>query len=344
MEPTGQDELNEFRISSKIKLPNLRSLLSSIGQQLCELLNTKRVAIYLKGRESGNWALAIARDLPPDLEKRAGIINQDRSEMLVEALNSKQPCLLVEALSVEDASIEGIENLIIAPMKTQDEIMGLLITDFDAFAALSEKHLIQLSLAAQLLKVAIEREFLALQVARLEKETTAATMPDPQKMVYSESFIKWFLDIEIERSVRHGSKFSVLIIGIDNLAHLMSQFPESTIEQYTSMLSDALNHLVRKCDLLIRRSANEFMIISMEQNEAGAMVFAEKLRHRAKETTLMVQGQVLSSTMSIGIALSPTHEERVTSKEMMMRAEIALRIAMGRGNRVRIWKSEEETQ
>lgn len=341
MEIAGHDDLNTFRISSKIKLPNLRALLTSIGHQLSQLLNTQRVGIYLKGRESGNWALAISRDFPPALEQHAAIINQDQSEKLTEALNSMQPCLLVEVLSVNDGAREGFENVLVAPMKFGDEIMGLLLTDFDAFAMLSDKHLIQLSLAAQLIKVAIEREFLAMQVARLEKESVIASMPDPQKMLYSDQFVHWFLDIEIERAVRHGSKFAVLIIGIDNLAHLISQHSSSVIEQYTGMLSESLNRLVRKCDLLVRRGSNEFLLITMEQNEAGAMVIAEKLRHRAKETTLTVQDQVLASTMSIGVALSPNRDEKVTPKDLILRAEIALKIAMGRGNRVRIWKSDE---
>jgi diguanylate cyclase (GGDEF)-like protein len=244
---------------------------------------------------------------------------------------------LEEILPEDKASVVRDENLIIAPMWCDDEVMKLLMAEFDAFASLSEKHMIQLNLAAQLIKTAIEKEFLQLQISKLERDLAEIAMPDPERFMHNNQLIEWVVEREIERTQRHGASFAVLAIALDNLAHLMTQFKPQVIENIITGFSEVMDYIIRKCDLLTRRGGERFLCISMEQNQAGAMVLAEKLRHRVKETPIEIDGQKIQSTISIGIAVWPG-EGRITASELIRRAEEALKDAQSKGNRVRIWR------
>jgi diguanylate cyclase (GGDEF)-like protein len=329
----------EIRISPRIKFVNLRSLLTRLLNHLSSLLDSKRIGIYLRGRESGNWALAISRKLPNQIEEAARIINQESSEELKTTIQTRQPCLLQEILDAQVIGEQDLENLIIAPMWCENEVMGLLLADFDAFAALSDRHLIQLNLAAQIIKLGIEKEFLTLQVAQFEKTESQAALPEAENLLRNEQMIQWLLEREIERSIRHGSSFGVLTIGFDNLPHIITQHGENVADKSISGFVESLNYVVRKCDFLARRKGDKLLCISFEQNEAGAFVLAEKLRHKIKECVLMINNFRITATISIGIVLWPDGT-KIKAQELLQRSEMAMLKAQEKGNRVHLWKSQ----
>ena len=69
------------------------------------------------------------------------------------------------------------------------------------------------------------------------------------------------------------------------------------------------------------------------------MVLAEKFRHRAKETNPIIEGKAFPLTVSVGMALWP-EGSKITAAELIERAEIAMKTALEKGNRVRIWKPD----
>jgi len=225
-------------------------------------------------------------------------------------------------------------------MVCEDEVMGLLLADFDSFAALTEKHLIQLRLAAQLIKIAIEKEFLQLQVTNLQSEMSEKNKTNTSGLLQNEQLIDWLVEREIDRTKRHGASFAVLSILIDNLAHIITQYGTEVAEQAIVEFSDALNHIVRSCDFLARREGNKFICVSFEQNKVGAYVLAEKLRHRVKGSILIINNYRITATISIGVSLWPDGD-KIKASELIERSDDALKRAAERGNRVRVWKQEE---
>ena len=329
--------MSEMKISPRIKFESLRNKLSMVGVLLGKLLESHRIGIYLKGRESGNWALALSTNIDANLEKHAKIINQEKSVELKKAIDSRQPCLLEEILSEHGADGIRCENLILAPMCCDDQVMGLLLADFDAFASLSDRHLIQLDLAAALIKTAIEKEFYGLQISQLKKELQKLSEPKQENIFYNENLIVWLLDREIERTSRHGSAFAILSISIDNLVHLIAENSKRVGESILKDILENLNRLIRKCDFLTRWSGERYMCISLQQNQAGAYVLGEKLRHRVRETEFKVGKKTFSATISIGIAMYPS-DEKIPPDAIIARADEALQRAQMRGNCVRLWK------
>ncbi len=329
-----------LRVSPQIKFVKLRNLLVYIGEQLSSLLKSKRIGIYLRGRESGNWALAISRDITETIESCARVISQDKADELNKSIENRQVCLLEEILEPDPARQVQGSNLVVTPMVSDDDVVALLLSDFDAFASLSDRHLIQLTLAAKLIKTAVEREFLALQVSRLEKNASEKTIPGEDQMFHSKKLIDWVINREMERADRHGSSFAILVITFDNLAHILSEHGEKATEKVLMEQFEVIRHIVRKCDLLTRRGGHQFLCVTMEQDAGGVMVLAAKIRHRVKEIVVPMKNSEIKMTVSVGIALYPDGPKTGVS-DLLSRAESELTEAQKRGNRVLLWRPDD---
>ncbi|MBN1355318.1 GGDEF domain-containing protein [bacterium] len=337
------DSWNEdIKISPRIRFEDLRNLLASIGSHLSELLASRRIGIYLQGRESGNWALAVTRELNEFVEEKARIINHEKSPALKTALENRQMCLLEEILEPEVAEKIKEENLIIVPMHCENEIMGLLLADFDSFASLAGQHLLQLQLAATVIKTAIEKELLSIQIDQLKQKLANSTVQGDDKYLQDEHLIRWLLDREIDRSKRHGSTFALLAIRLDNLAHVISQYGQPAGLRAVEECHEAMRRLIRKCDLFIQSGSDTFVCLSAGQNTAGSHVLAERLRHRVKETTCLIDNFRITMTVSIGITIWPDGKH-IDSKELLNRSFETLKTAHSHGNRVRLWRSDQST-
>jgi len=328
---------DDFKISSRITIDSLRRLLTNVGKQLSALLESKRIGIYLQGREEGNWALAISREVKDSVMDEIRIINHNKNPELKKAIDKKQLCLVEDLLSDDIQKKHKDENMIITPLYYNGEVIGLLLVDFDSFASLTKRNLIQLELVAQIIKIAIDKEFLSIQLSQL-KDTLAKTESFSDDVLQNEEILYWLLDRDIERSNRHGYSFAVLAIRLDNLAHIISQYDKEVSKKAICELSDAMKYLIRKCDLFVHMESDLFLCVSFEQDAAGAHVLAERLRHRIKETICIIQNYRITSTISVGIALWPDGS-KITSKALINRSIDALKTAQKQGNRVRIWKT-----
>jgi diguanylate cyclase (GGDEF)-like protein len=329
----------EIKISPKIKFIQLRNLLTTVAGNLSDLLDSKCIGIYLQGRESGNWALAVSLGINDTVEESARIINHEKSTTLKKALDAKQVCLLEEILDLEYADMVKGENLIVTPMYSHDDVMALLLADFDAFASLTNRHLLQLELAAHLIKTAIEKEFLSLQVSQLKEKLTNPVNKTDEQYLQNENLIHWLLEREIERCDRHGGSLAVFAVSIDNLAYVISQYGQTISSKAVLEVFEAMNRLVRKCDLFTQMTSDSFICLSQGQNAAGAHVLAERLKHRAKETICMIDNQRITMTVSIGITLYP-NGRKSKARDLIDRSQQALKKAQPHGNRVVIWRPE----
>ncbi len=330
---------DDFSISPRIKFVNLRNLFLNVGRQLTTILNSPRIGLYLRGRSSGNWALAVSRSIDDRIIEKVRVINDETSSELKNAIASHQPCLLEEIIDSDSiSSVEG-ENLLVAPLWVEEEVVALLLADFDAFASLSDQHLSQLNLAAEVIKLGIEKEFLTLRIAQLEKRQKSEAVDDRGEVIRSEGIILWLIDREIERTIRHGTRFAVLTARFDNFAHIIAEYGQAISRSCLKEFIDQLNHVVRKCDFLASRKGDQLLCISFEQDQAGAYVLGEKLRHKIKECVLNIAGHKIRSTLSLGISLWPDGN-KISAQELIERSEEALRAAMEKGNCVRLWRKD----
>jgi diguanylate cyclase (GGDEF)-like protein/PAS domain S-box-containing protein len=146
------------------------------------------------------------------------------------------------------------------------------------------------------------------------------------------------LAAQMERHERHGLKFSVLLLDVDNFKHVNDNFGHDVGDKLLKDLANVLKSNVRKIDTVGRWGGEEFVVICENTSSANAYVLAEKLRTVIAETDFGVVGQ---KTVSIGISELYDGDSLST---IFKRADQALYVAKHNGkNQVMVGRKQELT-
>lgn len=132
---------------------------------------------------------------------------------------------------------------------------------------------------------------------------------DPLTRVLNRRFLPSILSREISYANTHGAKLSLIIIDIDYFKRLNDTYGHQTGDQVLRQVAEILMDNVRPSDFLFRYGGEEFLIVLVEVDLAGASAVAERIRasidgwdFRAGETTLHI-------TASAGVAEHAGHPD-----------------------------------
>jgi diguanylate cyclase (GGDEF)-like protein len=102
-------------------------------------------------------------------------------------------------------------------------------------------------------------------------------------------------------------------------------------------LADVIKSNIRESDIAVRYGGEEFIILLHHCSLEGAMKVAEKIRSDFRKRVVKTEdGQIIESTVSIGVAHFPTHADSIV--ETVKLADNALYQAKREGrNRVVIF-------
>lgn len=124
--------------------------------------------------------------------------------------------------------------------------------------------------------------------------------------------------------LKRGIDREVVVVRLD-----LDQF-QTTTESLGGLAGDALLRLfsaqlrdeLRKVDFAGRIDSEKFVVLLPETNLFAAKVFAERLREKVAGTTIIMAGQPVSSTISIGLAAMNVDD--ASADHALLRAEQAL--------------------
>lgn len=138
----------------------------------------------------------------------------------------------------------------------------------------------------------------AAKVESAETETTARRFLDdltglPARFWFDQSF-----RTEIARSLRYRRPLSIVIIDVDEFAHINQKHGRASGDYVLLTIADLLRKSVRQTDQLARLADDEFAIVVPETDESGAIHVGEKIR-RAIE--LYPFDEHLEVTVSVGV-------------------------------------------
>lgn len=133
---------------------------------------------------------------------------------------------------------------------------------------------------------------------------------DPLTRLLSRRYFPAIFQRETELSIRHGRKYSVLMIDVDNFKQVNDTHGHAAGDAVLSGVSEILMAGVRAGDFVFRYGGEEFLVLLAETHEdIGAMV-GEKLRRRvAQEEFPLDNGDAIHATVSIGIAAHDGHPD-----------------------------------
>ena len=109
------------------------------------------------------------------------------------------------------------------------------------------------------------------------------------------------MDIELIRTKRYGSIFSIILIDIDHFKLVNDTYGHIVGDSVLKEFASILKANVRDSDCVGRWGGEEFIIVCIETDTNGAVLVAEKLRDEIEKFNFTTVG---NKTASFGVSSS----------------------------------------
>ncbi|WP_325168949.1 GGDEF domain-containing protein [Melaminivora jejuensis] len=134
---------------------------------------------------------------------------------------------------------------------------------------------------------------------------------------------------------RSAGPAHLLLLDIDHFKHINDTHGHQVGDLVLCQVAQVLREAVRHGDLVARMGGEEFVVISLDTDEAGALQLAERLRAAIESQALQPAGaqELLHCSVTIGVA-RPFHEPRGLGSAMQEADAALYRGKAGGRNRV----------
>ena len=113
-------------------------------------------------------------------------------------------------------------------------------------------------------------------------------------------------DFELNRKMlewtRQRTHFAMLMIDIDHFKSVNDTFGHQSGDKALKMIADTIGHTTREIDLVCRIGGEEFAVIMPVGNKTESARAAERIRQAVERNPIVLEGQKVYLTISIGIA------------------------------------------
>ncbi|MBI5634259.1 MAG: diguanylate cyclase [Nitrospirae bacterium] len=279
---------------------------------------------FLMMNEDEHLKLRTSKGISPDLQN---FINAGGIEALCnDVLRIQEPMYIVERSAISRIPVLREEDFVFIaaiPLLSNQKVMGLLFLasrvsremDFD-FAAL-------LSLVGNHVSHIIDK-------IKLFQETKRLSITDGLTGLFNSRYFYRFLDLEISRTKRYGSSFSLMLFDIDNFKKLNDTYGHQAGDEVLQELARILKSVSRETDVVVRYGGEEFVIILPNTSEEEAITLAYRILQTVQETKIMINAtEQVSITVSGGVASFPQNAS--TAKSLLNAADSAMYAAKTAG-------------
>jgi diguanylate cyclase (GGDEF)-like protein len=141
------------------------------------------------------------------------------------------------------------------------------------------------------------------------------------------------LDAELQRAMRARAPFSLIMLDLDYFKSVNDRFGHLCGDAVLTAVGKRMRELLRNSDVKCRYGGEEFLVLLPDTPSEGAMHVAESLRKELAKTSVMWNGETVSTTASVGMAVASAGE--LDARALIGRADAALYRAKQEGrNRV----------
>lgn len=188
----------------------------------------------------------------------------------------------------------------------------------------------------------LERRYLAMQHENMDllmrnRVLSEVSARDSLTGLYNRWYVMEKIESEMNRSLRHGSPVSVLMLDIDHFKRVNDTWGHSVGDMVLRAVGQVLRDSCRVYDVPGRYGGEEFCIVLPETKLGNTPAVAERIRTRVEANAVTVEGDQINVTASIGVAGvdADTADAVLTASALVDRADRALYVAKHRGrNRV----------
>ena len=177
-----------------------------------------------------------------------------------------------------------------------------------------------------------------IEIESLHETLREQAIRDPLTGLYNLRFLTESMKREIARAIRENHPLSVVLMDIDHFKDFNDTYGHKAGDEVLQALGNMLNTLTRAGDAACRYGGEEFMVIMPCANSEEAHKRAEQWRESFGSTQIISREELLSATISAGIATFPEHGS--TDDEIWHAADNALYKAKSSGrNRVIVYEN-----
>lgn len=126
-------------------------------------------------------------------------------------------------------------------------------------------------------------------------------------------------ETEFSRSLRYHRPLSMLVLDADLFKNINDTYGHHTGDQVLRNLSLVILEQKRAQDVFGRLGGEEFALLLPETNRAQAKIVAERIQKAWEQTPSMVEGNLIRSTVSIGVAEVGTSDTSI--EDVLRRAD-----------------------
>ena len=169
--------------------------------------------------------------------------------------------------------------------------------------------------------LAAQRQMYRKKILSAELELQRKENTDPLTGIANRREFLRVTDSELQRHLRLGKPLSLLMLDLDHLKQINSEYGASAGDMVLVEVSKRMRRATRSYDCLARYSAEEFSVLLPEANEETAGKIAARAQATIIAMPVAASGKELKVSASIGVA---TMLEGDTIESMLRRAEDAL--------------------
>ncbi len=244
----------------------------------------------------------------------------DSSKLLVN-LNEEDIDLQIKSLLVETPKIGGIVGIGVQADMVRDETRLLVME----------------SILSTLLNVVGSIKAIHKYTRDLEYYATR----DPLTNLYNQRLFWELFEYEIGRAGRHGYKFALLVIDLDNFKSVNDTYGHGFGDLFLQEVATSLRNSLRTEDILARYGGDEFVAILPESDGQGAATTAKRILDAINTMTVMSpDGTSVKGSVSVGIGIYPDHAAE--QKDLFLFADNMMYKAKSEGkNRIGVPTEED---
>jgi diguanylate cyclase (GGDEF)-like protein len=184
-------------------------------------------------------------------------------------------------------------------------------------------------LIATALVIALTSVFIGRYQAQLERVATT----DPLTGLANRQAYDILMAQALKESDRGTGPLSIALVDVDNFKQINDRFGHVVGDEVLRSIATVVRATIRDADILCRWGGEEFLLVLKGCRRDAAMAVAEKIREAVDGAAVAAGGELVRTTLSIGVAERFLREPEPA---LLARADAALRAAKGAGkNRVR---------
>lgn len=128
-----------------------------------------------------------------------------------------------------------------------------------------------------------------------------SSITDPKTGVYNHDYFMSRLESEVSRIKRHGGRAGVIMLDVDHFKSFNDVHGHLAGDEALVTLADVLRSVLREEDTVSRFGGEEFVVLTIAQNDDSLFDVAERIRKAVENTKIIWEGEELSITISLGV-------------------------------------------